>query len=663
MSAELDLTVHKHSLEQLYNSDSYRKLERTLTTSNARFENLTASQRLLAIYFLRIAGDHAFEDMWRLFYKRKPPTIEEFLSDTYLPETNKILYPKWRELSHKIFAPGSQIYEIIVGGAIGGGKTTWQMIMHDYNLMRVASLLNPHGVLGAAPNKGLVLSLFTITLPKTHKTLIEPFKALMAESKTVYEEVLDRREWKAGFPSFRNSEIIPFYDNTSELCLPNNISVMLGSQSSHALSFDMFGAFLDEAEFRDSGGDIDKAFEVYSNLKERVDSRFLDSRFKLVSLVSSARYSTGIIAQYTNSIPKDSKTSLYAAFPIWEIKSFDAYKDGSFHVLRGNSDHPSKIMNEREESLIETNEYVVPEGCLLLTVPKVYYDKFQFRVEDAIRNLAGMQTLGADQPFPNTDKIVNENLPAEFNLMAELPSSPDEPRIPLIRKLPAYLSKITPEGTRLIRYPGLARYAHVDLATVNVAGLTIMHKELHKDRTVYVTDLTCSIRSPKRIDINAIGDLINDLAVAWGVWFEVVSFDQFQSDAIRQRLELDGVVKKVILLSVDRTLGPYQEASRLVSSGQVKTGKADLLIEQMMQVELHPEKNSEKVKRGPAGKDQLDSFVGALYNAINAVTDVPQAEYIEEELIAHSDKRTEEIFENLPKDGENDVSWDLVSLS
>jgi hypothetical protein len=394
-----------------------------------------------------------------------------------------------------------------------------------------------------------------------------------------------------------------------------------------------------------------------------VDSRFLDSRFKLVSLVSSARYSTGIISQYTKSIPKDSKTSVYAAFPIWEVKSFNAYKDGYFHVLRGNSDHPSKILSDKEESEIELGEYVTPEGCELLRVPKVYHDKFQFRVEDAIRNLAGLQTLGADQPFPDTAKIINLNLPAEFKLVSELPSGPGEPRTPLIRKLPEHLSQITPAGVRLTRYPSLPRYIHVDLATVNVAGLTMMHKELHGDRTVYVTDITCSIISPKRIDINAIGDLIYDLAVVWGVWIEVVSFDQFQSDAIRQKLELSGSVRNVALLSVDRTLGPYLEASRLVSSGQVKVGKADVLCAQMAQVELHPERNSEKVKRGPAGKDQLDSWVGALYNAINAVSDIPTAEYIEDDIVEHSNRRTESIFDNPDYAEAKDEDWGLVHLN
>lgn len=643
---EIDLNQHQVQLERLYNSQEFRLLERSLSNSNPRFRDLKSHQKLLALYLLKSVGDDAFDHMWTLFYKRKPPTIQEYLSPVYTPETSHILYPKWREVAYKTFEPGSTFYELIFGGSIGAGKSTAALILHCYNLIRVALLLNPHGVLGAAPNKGLILSLFTITLPKAKKALVEPFKALMLESRGLFEEV-DRNYWKAGFPNHHLTDKIPFYDNNTELCMPNSISAMLGSQTSHALSFDMFGAFLDEAEFRDSGGDIDKAFEVYSNLKERVDSRFLDSRFKLVTLVSSARYSTGIIAQYTASIPEDSKTTMYLAYPIWEIKEFNAYSDGHFYVLRGNSNHPSKILDSVEQGLVESDNYVTPEGCELLKVPSVYKGKFEFRVEEAIRNLAGLQTLGADQPFPDTTQMVDKSLPAEFSLSAELPKGKDSVRIPLIAKIPEYVYNITPEGRRFKRYPGVARYAHVDLATVNVGGLTILHKELYKDRTMYVVDMMCSITSPTKIDLNAITDLLTDLHNTWGVFFHTITYDQFQSDAPRQQLEMAGVAKEIGLMSVDRTLLPYSEASRIVAAGQFKTGPCPLLEEQMKQVQLFPNRRSEKVKRGPAGKDQLDSMVGAVNNAINATDDVAWVQYEDINDKAYRDKASDSAFDGM----------------
>lgn len=639
---DLQLADHQLAMEQLFNSGHYSQLERQLTQNNAKFNELPVHQRLVAVYLLKFGGEYFVDHLWTLFYKRKPPSVEEYLSPAYLPDTMQILYPQWKSTITKLFQPDKAYYEWILGGSIGAGKTTAAIVGHMFNLIRVGLLLNPHATLGAAPNKGLILSLFTVTLPKARKALVEPFKALMVECSDIFEEVSDRKEWKAGFPSFANSTKIPFYDDTNELVMPNRISVMLGSQTSHALSFDMFGAFLDEAEFRDQGGDIDKSFEVYTNLKERVDSRFLDSRFKFVTLVSSARYSTGIIAQYTNSISADSPHSIYSAHPIWEIKQFASYAQGHFWVMRGTSSHPSRILEPWEAEQHEAGTFVVPEGCAMLRVPLSYKDKFDFRIEEAIRNLAGMQTIGEDHPFTETQHIEDKNLVPEFKLVAQLGAG-----IPLASMLPKDLFVMTPDGKRFKRYGSVARYVHLDLATANVAGITVMHKELHKDRTMYVTDFTCEVISPTRIDLNAIGDLVIQLKTDYGVYFRVVSADQFQSDALRQRFETLNIADEVRLRSVDRDVGPYVEASRVVTTSQVKVGRCQNLRMQMEQVSIHPDKSAEKIKRGPAGKDQLDSWVGALTNAIEDIAHHPSAEYITTTVEEHAEQETAKIFEEL----------------
>jgi len=638
---ELQQEQHKAAMERLYNSPEYRELERQISVNNPRIQNLKPAVRLTAIYLLKYGGEFMVDDLWRLFYKRRPPTIEEYLSPKVLPETNQILYPKWRQEAHEIFATGSTFFEVVIGGAIGGGKSTFATILHLYNLIRVALLLNPHATLGSAPNKTLILSLFTITLPKARKALVEPFLALMKECEEYFEYVEDRRECKAGFPSFANSDKIPFYDNNTEIILPKSVNVMLGSQTTHALSFDMFGAFLDEAEFRGDAGGAEKAMEVWNSLRTRVTSRFLDSRFTFVSLVSSARYATGVMATYTKSISPDSKVSKYLSYPIWEIKSFDSYKQGHFYILRGNSANPSRML-EVEHDSIEAGQYVVPEGCEVVKVPKVYYREFKFDLENSIRDLAGMQTLNADFPFQKTSHIEAPFLTPEFVIQAPLGEG-----IPLINKLPEQLFTETPSGLRLARYGSVYRYAHVDLAEANVAGLTISHKESYKGRTVYVVDLTCEIKSPTRIDINAIEQLLIDLHHQRGVLFHTITADQYQSTAMRQRLEVLGVAQKVELLSVDKTLVPIGDVARLVIEDRLKIGPCPHLREQMEQLRVDPAASAKKVIRGPAGKDQFDSMVGSITNAIANIEDVPSVEYEELSTDEKLSARLESVFDGL----------------
>lgn len=638
---DLNKVEHKRAMELMYNSQQYRELERQLQTNNARVADLKPEIRLAAIYLLKYGGEFMLDDLWRMFYRRKPPTIQEFLTDNYLPETNQILYPQWRKDLTELFDVGSTFFEYVIGGAIGGGKTTCAIVAHLYNLIRVACLINPHATLGSAPNKTLVMSMFTLTLPKARKALIEPFLSQMKECSEVFELVDDRREMKADFPSYANSDKIPFFDNMSEIILPNNINVMLGSQVSHALSFDMFGAFLDEAEFRDKSGGPEKALEVWNSLRTRVTSRFLGSRFTFASLVSSARYSTGIMATYVKSISPDSKKEKYSSFPIWEIKSFDAYKDGHFYVLRGNSAHPSQVLND-EYNQIEAGGYVVPEGCEVLKVPKVYYREFTHDLVNSIKDLAGMQLVTENYPFPKVDDIVDKNLVPEFTIVAPIGEG-----IPLLTKLPQELFTDTPHGRRFARYGSALRYAHIDLAETNVGGLSIVHKERLGDQTVYVTDLTCEIVSPTRIDISSIFQLMIDLKQICGVSFFTISADQYQSADGRQRLEVMSVAQNVNHLSVDSTLGPISDMARLVIENKLKVGKCPNLQTQMRQLQVDPSASKGKVKRGEAGKDQFDSICGAITNAISNIYDVPDIEYIVGDLEETLSSKMKQAFDGL----------------
>src|SRR5690606_21018355 len=114
---------------------------------------------------------------------------------------------------------------------------------------------------------------------------------------------------------------------------------------------------------------------------------------------------------------------------------------------------------EVEHDSIEAGQYVVPEGCEVVKVPKVYYREFKFDLENSIRDLAGMQTLNADFPFQKTSHIEAPFLVPEFVIQAPLGEG-----IPLINKLPEQLFVETPSGLRLARYGSVYRYAHVDLA-------------------------------------------------------------------------------------------------------------------------------------------------------------------------------------------------------
>lgn len=500
---------------------------------------------------------------------------------------------------------------------IGAGKSFVSRLGHFYNLFKVTSLLQPQLTLGVTIDTLLVLALFSVTVDKAALSLTLPFQSLLNAS----QDFIQVRK-KVDFNDFADSDVTPFVFHDSKIEFPNNILINVGSNASHAIAFSMFGAMLDEAEFGLKG--IDSTMELYMQLKERVRSRFLGSRFTFLSLVSSARYSTGVIANYTRGLDVDDPFTTKLGYPIWEIKSFDSYIDGHFYVLRGTSMQPSRVLDAEYDD-IEAGTYKTPSNCEVIKVPNTYRKDFDGRIEEALRNLAGVQTIGEEKIFPSTDLLEDLDLTPEFSIESNLGEKRE-----LVDKFIDGVFENTIAGKRFIRYPTASRYLHLDLATQNKsqAGMTCVHKEIGEDGEEWIiVDFAVWITSKTQIDLNAIKRCVIALGQTCNVHFAVVSSDQFQSTAIRQELELLNIAESVELLSVDRTVNPYMTAGALVTQGRVKMGRATKMKEQMAAVAADDSRSAKKIYSS-IKKDLLDSLVGAVTSAVNNVRDAPTHSYV-----------------------------------
>jgi hypothetical protein len=223
----LSLADHKREIELLYNSSQYHELERQLSANNARFENLPASTKLLATYLHQKDLLSELEDGWTLFYKRPVPKIQDYLSAEYIGGMDAILFETWRRELTEFFSPGSAKYELVLGGAIGCGKSSCGLVAKSYNFFKINSLLHPQQTLNVAPNTTLVAALFSVTLDKASLAIIEPFKALLLDGNFYVEA--KKTEWQEA----QEAGKIPFYQRDGTLYFPNNIIVNIGSNVSH----------------------------------------------------------------------------------------------------------------------------------------------------------------------------------------------------------------------------------------------------------------------------------------------------------------------------------------------------------------------------------------------------------------------------------------------
>ena len=608
-------------LSSLANSDEFRILERQLSENNARFKDLDYKTKLVSIYLFNSKQEHFIKDLWRLFYRRRPPTISEFLSKKYLGLMGDMIYPIWRNVLEEAFSTGSKRFELIFGGAIGTGKTTAARIAQAYNLLRIMCLKQPQLTLGVTPDTLLVLSLFTVTKEKAELAVMKPFISIL-EISPLFQEVRAEKHFK----DFADKDPFPYYIHAGRVVLPRNVMIYPGSTLQHSLSFSIFGAILDEAEFRMGG--VREAFDIYSGLKERIRSRFLGSRFIFLNMVSSAKYTKGIIAEHVNSIKPDDPYTKSVASAIWDVKDFDVYSKGYFYVLRGTQSHPSRVLDRvyngvSEKDKIDNNEYKAPPNCELIKVPAIYETDFDRRIDEALRNLAGVQTFSIETLFDDCSNLFSDWLCPEFQIIASLDNE-----IPLLNKLPKEIFEQTISGKRLKRYPNATRYIHIDLAEISEAGFAMGHKELYGDIIHYVTDFVCFITSPNRINIESVQQLVIDLREVTEVHLSVVSTDQYQSAAMRQMLEKKKIATNVNHTSVDRNPTAYLQLSQLVHTKTFHTGKALKLQEQLEGVMLDTRFKHDKIVTD-GRKDMADASAGWVHNAIMNALDTPIYQFMD----------------------------------
>ena len=172
-----------------------------------------------------------------------------------------------------------------------------------------------------------------------------------------------------------------------------------------------------------------------------------------------------------------------------------------------------------------------------------------------------------------------------------------------------------------------------DLATTGEAAVCAIHKERDENnRTLLVVDFLIKIISPDRISYESVQNFLLDLKRVLNMNIETLSADQYQSTSILQLLEKHKIARTVKRISVDTTLEAYSIFSSIISDKSIRIGAMHDLRNQLNNVYFDYEANTKRGKpRVHLGrKDLSDGLVGACYNAITKVDDIPINTYIED---------------------------------
>jgi hypothetical protein len=625
-----------------------KTLEEILTSDGEDFlpliSNLNDDERQLfgqLVTSLR-SGEHGdldiLENFWKVDYTRRPPTMEEFIMDEYWlgsrtrpTDDNEGIFPGWREILLRDFDLDSQVHNTVVTGSLGIGKSWVCCVIILYRIALARLLRNPSHFFGMSRGSEIYYSILSITRAAVRETVFGDAMEFMGQSPYFREECSFNPDKK-------------YTDNLIDL--GNNITVNAGSKGWHVIGKNMMGILLDEGNFRLEKNPNLKAYSLYNNVRARIQNRFQKFRGFLpaISLLAS---SAADESSFTEKVKKEiqevnqPKRQTIYQFAVYKIKSHTLrLSDRYFKVSYGLKSEDPRVLKGWYDKKGLPLEGEVPEvpssGASTELVPEDYHDGFRRSTKQYLMDISGISVGGSHRLLPSTvdleqcidiataDGLKNpcklKTISLSMDDKAEMYQYLDQNTF-LIRRM----SRVIPA-----RHPESLRFAHVDLATQTMAGVSVGHlvgrqkvetyragEVFEEYRLVFEYDfiLTITAGEASPISLGKIQNFFFWLRDHAGYRFGLITADQWQSEMPLQTLQAAGF--NVDKLSMDRTKTPYYEWRSAIQEKRLRLFRQDQLVHEASELLDLADKVDHPPEDEGGSKDTADSAAGAYYNAIS----------------------------------------------
>lgn len=616
---------------------------------------------------IRSGNLEADGDLWRLDYVKQPPTMEQFiLDDYYLGRTwkpiqgeNDGIWPAWMDILTKDLDIDSRVHNVVITGSLGIGKTSIMVTILMYRLCIACHLKNPQNFFGLNRNSNIVYNVLSITKEAVKDTGFGVLMAYMSDSPYFLEHC--RYDPDREYSDYR----IPML-HTVMGGRKSGIWVSAGSKGQHVLGRNLVGIGLDEGNFRLEKDPDLKAYELYDQVRTRIANRFqkIQAFLPAISIIASSAedessFTEKVCTEINEHNARRIKDNQGRPKEALERVSQVVYRNAVYkikrHLLTGiEPDHhwfkvsyglrnmdPFILSGWYTEDgkPIDTGEphEEPPHGSLTELVPKFYYDAYRRNTKAQLQNLSGISVGGAHRLFSS---LIDIETCISFSEQERVP----DPLLPGVQRIAvssedsqniwdslnhkAFLTRVS-SRIQPLRHPQHKRYAHIDLATQTLAGLSICHlagaqlvEGLVRDgepfseyRLVVEYDfiLTICAGATKPINLEKIQRFFFWLKDMCSYQFGLVTADMWQSEMPLQTLEARGF--DVDKLSLDRDKSVYTAWRTGFEEHRIRLHRNEQMLREAEQL-LEMDK---KYDHPPDGsKDTTDSAAGAYFNAINS---------------------------------------------
>ena len=520
---------------------------------------------------------------WRVNFRDRPPSPEEFLTERYLGPVAKTIYPRIRKVFIEFMDPTQQYRKLILAPFIGYGKSYCSTITTLYISTYLSLLRSPYKYLGLSPASILCQFLCSYSLKKSSELLLEPFNAIL-ESSNFFTKVHSREKMVRANEEYEHMEHIDtiFYTTaspTSELAFAGGSNIKLVSNPQGLLGATIVSIVLSEISFFiDAGKSYDYVMRMWNDSIGRVNSRMKGNYLGRVILDSSPNDMSNPIDHYVwYDAPKDPSAYIVKG-SMWDWVPEEYDFSETFKVYTGGQGNPPRILEAGDPLLeVENNPKIIeiPMWRKNDSVPMIRY--FRDDLVKSIKDMAGIPSGSANSliyDYSKLESIFNSglrNMYEDIHAPAEM-----NPNGLIWNQIKDIFFKYRAGQYEYYYKPKAPRCIAVDQSTTtDMTGISMVHAERYLDtgELIYVVDFTIAISPEKdsKINLEAIRCFINDLRNLGHLRIEVVGFDSFESQVTMQNLTRDGFeVKKV---STDKSMDPYLNMLALINSGRIAVGK------------------------------------------------------------------------------------------
>lgn len=439
--------------------------------------------------------------------------------------------------------------------------------------------------------------------------------------------------------------------HNSALSMQNGVNYKIICGPGSILGQNIISAAISEMTmFEENGWSTEKIWTFFTKLRQRINSRMKGNYYGRILIDSQPNTVESPIDDWiVNSAPKSAENYIVSGsrwkfypkeFPeAWEVKRSDWHepivlkKDfvHAFPIFKGGDGQPAKVVenpNELTQYAAVDIEWA-PMKQITSSGVRNFKDSAEESPVNFLRDFAGIPSGAADRIFYNKDwieHIFDNNLKNIYSTI--IAKTEDEPEHLIWNQVrDKFFNKM------LNRYyfyyePSLPRVASIDLAiSGDTASISVSHVERDPIRVdtqgqplkVYVTDFAIPV-IPKggMINLDAFKFFILDLIRLGNMNIRHVSFDSFQSRAMMQTLERNGV--QVDYVSVDKNNAPYLSLIDYVMHKRYYCGKSIMLKNNLLSLQM--------TKRKISGTTKIDHMQGD-----NVYTDefcMPGAVYTEQ---------------------------------